>query len=344
MIILESLMIILLVCICIYATISDIKYGIIENKILATVTICATPLILIYYSIYSKLIIEFLVNVLVIILLSLLLFITHTWAGGDCKLLFVLALLYPARFYIGYPGTKYTLAFTVCIAFLSGYIYLIIDAIAKFIKRKPAICNSIKSSRMKYKLRSFIYSYFTLFIYISAIHLIYLLFISKIVHLNLLVLSAIYFLIGVLLRRVTITQNKSLSIIIFIITVFVSALTEVLPVSTDYIMYIIVIILAAVSILISENNYEVIPTSAIKKGHILSASTTALFVNSNVKGLPEMSTEDLKSRLTEDEVAGVINWEKSKFGQSTVTIVKKIPFAIFIGIGFIVYFILRGVQ
>ena len=70
---------------------------------------------------------------------------------------------------------------------------------------------------------------------------------------------------------------------------------------------------------------------------ILSMGSILLLAKSKVKGLPHFSTEDLKSRLSADEVDSVLRWSKTKIGQDTIVIVRKIPFALFIGIGTLLF-------
>lgn len=72
---------------------------------------------------------------------------------------------------------------------------------------------------------------------------------------------------------------------------------------------------------------------------ILSTVSTIIMQSSITKGLPSISTEDLKSRLTLDEIESIKIWARATHTK-TLTIVRKIPFAIFISIGFISYFIL----
>lgn len=73
---------------------------------------------------------------------------------------------------------------------------------------------------------------------------------------------------------------------------------------------------------------------------ILSSVSTMMMSSSKVKGLPGISSESLKDRLTEDEAESVRRWGKTKNGQETVTILKKIPFALFLVLGFFVYLII----
>ena len=60
--------------------------------------------------------------------------------------------------------------------------------------------------------------------------------------------------------------------------------------------------------------------------------------NSRVRGLPKISSEDLRDRLTEDEIVSINRWAKSRKIES-LSIVKKIPFATFIACGYICYLI-----
>ena len=88
-------------------------------------------------------------------------------------------------------------------------------------------------------------------------------------------------------------------------------------------------------------NYDTIPTSTVKKGMILANSTVAMMIPSRIQGLPEYSTEDMRSRLTQEQVDSIHRWETSKYGLSEVTIVRKIPFAIFMAVGSILFLIIR---
>ena len=49
----------------------------------------------------------------------------------------------------------------------------------------------------------------------------------------------------------------------------------------------------------------------------------------------------MEAKLTEEEAASVRRWEKSKYGRASVVIVRKIPFAIFLGIGALAMLVLE---
>lgn len=72
---------------CIQCTKSDLKFGLIYNRILTIFFGCAVFLDAVYYGFFAKdLFRDFAFNFLVVSLLSLYLFFTHSFAGGDCKL------------------------------------------------------------------------------------------------------------------------------------------------------------------------------------------------------------------------------------------------------------------
>lgn len=90
-------------------------------------------------------------------------------------------------------------------------------------------------------------------------------------------------------------------------------------------------------------NYKRIPTASVRKGMILSSRTVFSFAKSRVKGLPCDMSEGMKARLTEEEVSAIHRWEESVYGSHEVIIVRKLPFALFISIGFLLMFCVKVV-
>ena len=84
-------------------------------------------------------------------------------------------------------------------------------------------------------------------------------------------------------------------------------------------------------------NYQTVNVSDVAPGMIPSAEMVIGFQKSRVKGLPACITEDLRARLSPEEVDAIRRWEHSKFGSSQIVIVRKVPFAIFIYLGFLLF-------
>ena len=103
------------------ASISDIRTERIPNGMMLAAFLVAIVLDVIQYIfLQSDSLIVFSLNASVSCVIALLLFFTHTWAGGDCKLCCVLSLLYPAQSYIVINGAPLTLPIAVGLAFVLG--------------------------------------------------------------------------------------------------------------------------------------------------------------------------------------------------------------------------------
>jgi hypothetical protein len=106
-------------------------------------------------------------------------------------------------------------------------------------------------------------------------------------------------------------------------------------------IYCLVAIVLLLRIISEKYNYMTIPTNSVKRGMVISYTTIMNFMPSRIKGLPMTTTEDIRTRITEEQAESIRRWETSKYGQEEIIIVRKIPFAIFISLGTIVYVIMR---
>lgn len=340
MMIIEICTLLAALALCIYATVADTQNGIIKNKVLAVYAVLAIVLdIVLYRFVVPHLLLVFLINCGIMVVLSLALFYTHVWAGGDCKLACVLALLYPAGMYVSYNGSYITLMLTVAISFVLGYFYLVADAVISLCKRKW----KISTQQLVIGIRGFLISYIRVTVYMAAVHLMLWLFFSDFYALPMAIQLSINFLLAWLIGTMKILNRKAVFWPILIAVILVSLLEHQIPIGTDLRQYLLVFFVVLIQISISDQNYRTIPTSEVCKGMILSAATTALFQFSRVKGLPGLSAEDLRSRLTAEEAESVRRWGQSAKGQTQVVIVRKIPFAVFIACAFLLYFIVWSV-
>ena len=331
----EILSLIVMAILGIYASASDISSGIIKNKAIKIGAIYAIIADSIYYGViipaFAK---AFFLNLIILTIISLILFFSHSWAGGDCKLLCLFGMLYPARFYIGYYESRITLPLTVMIAFMLGYLYLIETYIHGAIheRKVPSLV------KIKISLMQFVYRYVRIIIYISALHLFFQMIVSSGRQLNNLWWITIGFCVAWMVDSIPALKNKTVIGIVLVLDAVLSAVLGVVPISTHIAPYLFLILVVIVKDIVSEQNYKIIPTQQVCAGMILSTATTMLFIRSRVKGLPDISTEDLKSRLSAEEAESVKRWEKSVTGKHEIVIVRKIPFAIFIFLSFVIYF------
>lgn len=136
-------------------------------------------------------------------------------------------------------------------------------------------------------------------------------------------------------------RNVLIIPVIAVVTV-VSIIIKMTPISFNPENYVFVMVLLICQMTIKTTIYENVCVDQLRKGMILSTLSSVFMQTSITKGLPGVSTEDLKSRLSLEEIDKIKIWAKAT-NTEELTIVKKIPFAIFISIGFFSYFVLWGI-
>lgn len=336
MTIIEILSYIALLLLGIEASITDIRNGHIYNKILLCFAVCGVVLNIIYYGYFARdLFVLFVGNYLLIAAISLWLFYSHSFAGGDCKLILVMGILYPANYYVIYGTNEITIFFAIGFAILYGYIYLLIASLFSLIRDKKKIpMNDINGYFL-----SFGKSFVTASVYISLFSLfsIYLQELGYASYPWVFRLASMG--ITLLVGKCRYLKKWFVVLGVFFIDLTVSFCLDQIPFSVSPENYILVVILLLCQLTIKSNLYEEVELKDLKKGMILSTYSSMMMQNSRVRGLPKLSTEDLQSRLKDEEIDSIKRWAKSR-KVGSLTVVKKIPFAVFIFLGFITYFII----
>ena len=329
----------LMLCFCSY---TDLKNNIIKNKYIIRGISLAIVIDCIYYLLFaSDYFSLFLSNFLLISLFAFVFYGYKVWAAGDSKLVLLIGLLIPGRFYsfigLGSITSFIIFLFTFCISFF----YVISESLFYRFRDKNAFHFSIEHIDIKYTLFSYLFmvSSSTLFQYI------FMFFFRRFVGYNSILMMAIQFLIIIsmlkFLKKFTYVQIRIISLILMSVLILLMIFSGTFGnFYFDFKSWLIVFVVFILKSISEEYNYQWILTSKVEKGNILSASTVIQFKQSKVKGLPNNINEDLSARLTEDEAESVRRWEFSKYGKSHVLIVKKIPFALFLSLGTILYLIL----
>ena len=334
----EILSLCFLAALCFICTKSDLKDGMIYNRTLAVFLGLAVVIDSIYYGFFVRdLFKEFIINFLIIVVVSLYMFYTHSFAGGDCKMLMVIALLFPARFYWVMGNTNTTLVFAIGFAIFAGYCYLLGNSIWSIATKKTKITGKyIKSS-----LLGFAKSYITAIVYISFLNQILML-ISHKVEINIWIIRLLCLIVAGCIGKYPVFKKLYVFLTTAFIVVILSLALRMSPISLRLENYVLVIVLLICQMTIKTTLYENINVDELKKGMILSTFSSMMMQTSITKGLPGISTEDLKSRLTENEIESIKIWAKATRVES-LSIVKKIPFAIFISIGMVMYCAIWGI-
>lgn len=336
MYLLETVNLCLAICLCAMCSRSDICSGTIHNKTLAVFTAGAVLIDIVYYGFLARdLLWDFLANLTIIVAVSLYLFYSHYFAGGDCKMTMVLALLYPARFYVEYKNSIVTLIFAIGVSIFTGYIYLLGDSVKAILMKKTRI--TVKY--LKAFLSDFLKSYISALIYIALLNCVFLILERIGISINVWISRCACMLIAWCIGRYPVFKKNIFLVSILAMTAAISVIVRTVPISFRPENYALVLILLLCQLTIRTAIYENVRVEQLRRGMILTALSSCLMQTSITKGLPGISTEDLKSRLTDEQIQSIKIWAKATHTDE-LTVVKKIPFAIFLSIGFISYFIL----
>ena len=335
MISIDLCIIILIIIGCSISTFSDIKYGKISNKVV--VAYGSIPIILNWISTFLlDGWISYIGNSIIVIIIAVLLYGFHVWAGGDCKMMIFIALATPVSLYWNYNGFAYNYCFIYAFIFSFGFIYVCFDNINMFYRKHE----SIDKRKLTTEFRTSIFRYLKAIVYLSAIGQIYLYLIYPYIKIPVVLYTLFCITCIFFTNKVSVLSNKWVVVIIASVDICFFIFTGNITISTMWSTYVIVIALMFLRVVSKSFNYEDISTYDVKRGMILSQETSLLMQRSRVKGLPTVSDESLKSRLNEEEVDAIKRWANSKYGLDSIRIVRKIPFAIFITGGLIAYFIM----
>lgn len=315
----------------IYSSYYDFKKGIIPNIAIIIGVICSiagNSAVIIINGISGFPM--FLFNLFSAIAIAFLMYVLRIWAGGDVKLFVLFAALTPTVLLKQNIPLPEVIVYVI--VFSLAFIYILIQSIFFIIKKEKAIVPKQKFSIvpflscvffimsvqfiLRFAFKSFYVEYIGVFLFLNVI--LVLLF-GKIRFLHNIVVVIICAVICISDIVLSITSGKA---------------------AFDYRSLLIVLAVILFRFLAERYNYQEINTKDVKKGMVLSYATVFQFSKSRVKGLPETATEDMASRITQDEADSIIRWESSKTGQKTIVILRKIPFAVFISAGYLIYIIL----
>ncbi len=338
MILLPFSAVILAHILCIITSVTDIKNNKISNKILIIFGVVGIGLTIAQYIQRTHIIWgAYLFNLTLVVVFSLLLYIFHIWAAGDSKLLIILGILLPANYCMLSGKIVPWSVFLVAFSFIFSFIYLLFESIWLFIHHE----GNFSLSNVKKNFRNFILAYIRNIIYISFALKLENYFVSDWMEQYSWIILGINISLILLISSFELLRKIPIVITVLLSSIAFSFFTSEWFFSTNRLKYYAVaIVIMLLRIMISEYNYKTIPSSEVKKGMILSSLTTIFMSKASYEGLPDISHEDMRSRLSAAEAEAVVNWGTTKNGMKSVQIVRKMPYAIFILIGLVVYSII----
>jgi hypothetical protein len=340
MTLIESALITILLCLCTVTTITDFRSGLIANKHLLMAAGPALVLNFLYYYFYTAIFLKaFVLNLIVIFLITILFYAFNIWSAGDSKLLLLVIFCLPGRiFYEGQQALAPTLQIVILI-FSIAFLYLIVESIVLGIKRRDLF--KIRFGQLN--MRVFVKQYLKCTIYTFLINSIFILpYFADFYQKNTTLIMILNLLVILTVLNVEFFSNLYLLIVSCLVVFSITFWQDVSIFGSGqpgiYLLALGIILLRMIA---EKYNYQVIPLANLKKGMVLAWSSITFLKPSRVKGLPESTTEDIRSRLTQEEVESIKRWGDSKYGKDEIVIVTKIPFAIFITLGTIAYMAMR---
>ena len=321
----------------IIGSVSDIKTGRIHNRLF----FIGISIALVVHAI------DFVINPnfyfqgwLVIIGLSgfiaILMFFGELWAAGDTKFYILLLFCIP-------PQIIETDSLSVSVVpyiyiFLLAVIWILIDTLWKTINKMERFSDE-RSISMKT-----VTELIKVYIEISAIQALFVVLFPSFCHENELLFSVGLIAVSFIISSASVF-GKWIVVSIHALIILLLLLTRLWTWSfAPWWTYLCVVLIILFNKWASKYNYMRIPTSTVAEGMILSSLTVLSFLPSKIMGLPSNASESMSSKLSAEQAEAVRRWEKSAYGATTVVILRKIPFSLFIFIGMLLWMIIRVVR
>ncbi len=306
----------------------DIRKGIVPNKGIIPGFILVIALRAIYFINWDTTIWHiWLLYVLVADIIACLLYIGHIWGAGDTKLFFFMEMCIPVR-YIREQTLNGTV-FPYIYIFIFAFIWVLVDSIWHSIHQRPKY-------NQKINFKTYIVKWICVVIESLAIRSIISLLIPPLGTQNMLFYSALMLIYAYICSNTFLSENKFIVFIHLIVFIVMTIFGYFRFSVVNLLLYPLIILLIFLQRWESQYNYMEIPTETVESGMILSATSVLMLQNSRIKGLPNNPSENNTARLTDSEADAIHRWSRSVNGKPTIVIVKKIPFAIFIVLGFII--------
>ena len=339
MIIVEALMLTCLAALLATTSYCDCKRGIIPNKYLMGFGLTAVLLDAFYYATWAGSFFGlFVFNLVVTSIVGVLFYAYSLWAAGDCKLLIVVGISIPGRFY-SFWGTGWGVSFyLVAFVFTLAFAFVVIETVVLGIKDKRLFEFSFGHVDWIKAFLTYLFMVGVLSFVREAVLLIAQGLIEKV---PFVFVAFCFLLVLTMIRLQEKMSTKMLAMIgavtwLALIGFTIAGLSQ-LHFSGSVISWVMVLLVMVLRVIADKYNYRVIPSKNVQEGQILSASTVMGFSLSRIQGLPTGMSEDLRSRITAEEAKSVQRWAASANGKPYIVIVRKIPFAVFISLGAILF-------
>lgn len=333
MIIIEAIMLTCMIFFGGYCSYTDLKRGIVLNKLIVAGLLIGVVLHVSYLSFGSAPYYPYwLYNMLIADIVAFMMYLGKMWAAGDAKLFMLLFFLTPARLLDS--GTLSHSVVPYIFIFVPALFWMIGESFVRVIRHEPR-------KRGSFSVKSFFAGFLFVVVETTAFHCLCSWLFTDLIGQQALFFAALMlayaYMCGTLpiMRRWYVVAIHAL--VIFIMWLGKQWVFE-LP---SWQNYLVIASVFGIQRFCSLYNYQLIATSQVKAGMILSGETVLMFQTSKVHLLPRDPSEEITARISEEEAMAVRRWGKSSQGKPNIWIVRKIPFAIMIYMGFVGWILLR---
>ena len=339
MLICETLLCMILLVVLPIAARSDLKKGIVSNILILIAGLAGFTIDVIYYLAFAgEYFFPFFMNSFLTAVLSIFFYSQGIWGAGDSKLLILISLCLPGRIFCrdglwSFPGLL-----LISIIFTVSFVVVFIDSIIKKWKKTGEIIGRRRSLFQIDDLRGFLKK--TLFMYfcVGAVNGFFSHKWTSFLHLTYPVLLALDLVIILLLNSKDWTPTLPSLLTVLVLFLLMTILSKFVFSWQSFLFSLVFIVaLLFVRSITNQENYQMISAGDILPGMILDYSSVALLNLSKATDLPSSTTADMRSRLHEKEVAAIHAWGKKHPGHDQLVIIRKIPFALFIAIGTLIF-------
>lgn len=323
------------------STITDFKNKKIYNK---NIIYALMASLFIYIVLWKQITVQYItnycINIIISVIISFSFYYFKIWSAGDAKLFLAIIIIIPYNIYNVEKTNLFPALYLLIIIFSIGFFYVVLETLVLWVKDKKRI----QVFKLKIKnIKQIIINYFMGYFVILFINNITLKFVPDFRINNGGLMLICNMLILFFLYRIIKGKRKALIIMsLFLIANLTYYFIFGLRIyAINLKMFVFVLSIMLFRSFAEEYNYEEIRIENLKPRMILSFESVLKFYSSRVKGLPHSTDETTDSRLTTNEVNSIKRWSKTKRGQDTIVIVRHMPFAPFILIGEIIFFIFR---
>ena len=311
---------------------TDIRTGKVKNLLIiiaGTAAIIINTLYLILFA--SEYSYAYLLNILLTVVLSYVLFFVGLWGAGDSKLLILMSVCMPGRLFCKDGLTSFPGFILLAIIFACSFLILLVETLIKSIRQKRKLQLQLSNTTsLSVQIKRTVTSLFV----IGVINGILVWLQGKQVYMSQSLVFAVDFVTILFLNNQRKQPSNAFMAVLgcaFIGIAIANGMNISWPILL--VSFLAIILMYLVQSLAGQDNYFSIPAVDIRPGMILAPLSVNRFAGSEIQGLPNYSTGDMRSKLTVSEADAIQLWGKMHPEENSLSIIRKIPFVVYIAVG-----------